>query len=110
LVNFLEICVRLDLRAQAWYGGVPSSMEVVGEDAEPVDLSLEAIEIDVPQVLVLRWDSDTKTEIATQSLEHVLQKMHLVSLVAGIAAPVGVTGPLPIDIHAAELVDSQELL
>jgi hypothetical protein len=110
LIDLLKICVRPDLRAETWCGGVPSSMQIVGEYAEPINLRLESLEVHVLQICVLCWYRDTETNVVAQSLAHVLEKLHLVGLVAEISATVGVARPFPINVYSTELVSRKELL
>jgi SAM-dependent methyltransferase len=103
VIDLLQISVRLDLRTQARNVRVPGSVEVVDKYREPVGLSLETFDVHILQVLVLSWNNDTKTEVITESLPHLLEKFDLVGTVLGVATAALVTGPLPIDVDATEL-------
>jgi hypothetical protein len=110
IVDFLEIGVRLDLGAQSGNGGVPGTVKVVGQDGEPVDLSLETLDVHILRILVLSGNDDAETEVVAEGLTHLLEEFDLVGAVPGAAAAAFVARPLPIDVDTAELPISDELL
>jgi hypothetical protein len=110
IVDFLEIGVRLDLGAQSGNGGVPGTVKVVGQDGEPVDLSLETLDVHILRILVLSGNDDAETEVVAEGLTHLLEEFDLVGAVPGAAATASVARPLPIDVDTTELPLSDELL
>jgi hypothetical protein len=110
VINLLEISMRLDLGAQSGNSGVPSTVKVVGQDGEPVDLSLETLDIHVLRILVLGGNDDAETEVVAEELTHLLEEFDLVGAVPRAAAAALVARPLPIDVDTAEFPLSDELL
>jgi hypothetical protein len=95
--------VRLDLRAQSGYGGIPGTMKIVRQDGEPVSLSLETLDVHILHVLVLRRNDDTETKAPTENRTNVLEKFNLVGTVLATATATLMARPLPVNIEAAKL-------
>jgi hypothetical protein len=102
VVNLLEIRMRFQLGTETWDVLVPCTMEVVGENAEPINMSLEAFRVHIFHVVVLSWNRDTEAKIFTKGLSHLFHELDLISPIIGTTTTALMSRPLPIKVNTTE--------
>lgn len=109
-IDLLQIGVRLDLWTEAGDRCIPLPMKIICQHSKPVGLLLKTFDVQILEVVVLRWNHHTKAQAAAEALAHFFHQFDLVLTVIRRAATAFASRPLPVDVNTRKVPLVQELL